>query len=65
MAQIRLDLTTFAHRLNVLRPLLDTLMDPSNLTLSKPLKSMRSMFFSMHLSWTKSLAHLEHVMGHC
>ena len=44
-----------------LRPSLDTPMDPSNLTWSKPSKPMHS----MPLSWTESLDHLEHVMGPC
>jgi len=38
-------------------------MDPSNLTWSKPSKPMHSMPFSMSLTWTELLDHLEHVTG--
>jgi len=59
MAQIRLCWTPLA-----LGSPLDTWMDLSILTWLKPSKLMHSMPLSIPLSWTESLHHLEHEMGH-
>jgi len=60
MAQIMLYWAPLTHGKDVLGPPLDTLMDHSILTWSKPSKPMHSML----LSWTESLDYLEYVMGH-
>jgi hypothetical protein len=43
--------------------MVNTPMDPSILTWSKPSKPIHSMPLSMPLSWTESLDHLEYLMG--